>query len=258
MKILAALLIISVTAIYVYAFSSGITGVTRKNGSGCVCHGLSPSPDVMVSILGPDTIFTGDTSEYSLTITGGPLVRGGTNIAVIKGSLIPGSGLRILNGELTHLAPLIPDSGIVSFMFRYIAPSIPGTDTIFANGNSVNFDGFSNGDKWNFAPDKKIFITPNTRIINEHGSKIDFHLGQNYPNPFNPETTIDYSLTERSSVMLQVFDCSGKEISLLIDEKQNPGNHSVRWNAREYSSGVYYYRLKTADNFQTKQMLFLK
>lgn len=85
-----------------------------------------------------------------------------------------------------------------------------------------------------------------------------FALFQNYPNPFNPETTIRYSLQKESHVTLVVYDIIGREVIRLKDEFQSAGTHEVRFNASEYSSGVYICRL-TSDNISlSKKMMLVK
>jgi hypothetical protein len=55
-----------------------------------------------------------------------------------------------------------------------------------------------------------------------------------------------------------VFDVLGREIELLVNEKQNAGTYEITFNASQYSSGIYFYRL-TTDNFSdTKKMLMIK
>jgi len=89
-------------------------------------------------------------------------------------------------------------------------------------------------------------------------------LAQNYPNPCNPRTTIEYSIRERGHVSLRIYDVSGRLVSTLVDEAQNPsGMRSVTWDGRNHlgnpvSSGVYFYRLITKDFSQTKKMVVLK
>ncbi len=154
--------IILIFALIIYADSGGITGLTKRGPApGCTCHGADPDTSVKVAINGPDILAPGQTANYTLTIKGGPLAAGGTDIAVSGGSLVPASGsdLQLLNGELTHKHPETPVSDVVTFQFTYTAPTAAGEQiTIYANGNSVNLDGTPNGDKWNFAPNKTIAI----------------------------------------------------------------------------------------------------
>ena len=86
-----------------------------------------------------------------------------------------------------------------------------------------------------------------------------YELKQNYPNPFNPETKISYNLPEAGDVSLKIYDIRGKEITSLIESFQESGSHSVNWNAADYSSGVYYYRLIVGGNeVDTRRMILLR
>jgi len=85
-----------------------------------------------------------------------------------------------------------------------------------------------------------------------------YELTQNYPNPFNPITTIDYSLQSRSDISLIVFDLNGQEVARLIDEERAAGKHSVKWDASNLASAIYFYRLKAGNFVQTKKMALLK
>ncbi|MCK4688810.1 MAG: T9SS type A sorting domain-containing protein [Candidatus Marinimicrobia bacterium] len=85
-----------------------------------------------------------------------------------------------------------------------------------------------------------------------------FHLAQNYPNPFNPVTTISYELPKDSDVTLTIYDITGRLIETLVDQKQNGGHYSVQWDAFQYSSGVYIYRIKTPDFSDVRKCLLIK
>ena len=89
-------------------------------------------------------------------------------------------------------------------------------------------------------------------------SPADFTLEQNYPNPFNPATTIRYAIPRIVNVELKVFDILGREVSTLVDETKNPGYYELQFNASNYSSGIYFYRLKAGGYIKTGKMLFLK
>lgn len=70
-----------------------------------------------------------------------------------------------------------------------------------------------------------------------------FVLKQNYPNPFNPVTMIEFSLESGSFVKLSVFDLTGKEIAVLKQGYAPAGSHSVRFDATNMPSGMYFYSL---------------
>ncbi|CAN5578171.1 hypothetical protein BH10BAC5_BH10BAC5_20160 [soil metagenome] len=68
-----------------------------------------------------------------------------------------------------------------------------------------------------------------------------FMLSQNYPNPFNPSTKIGFQLPEDSKVMIRIYDISGKETAVVINEQRSAGYYSHDFNASSLSSGIYFY-----------------
>jgi hypothetical protein len=77
---------------------------------------------------------------------------------------------------------------------------------------------------------------------------IVFGLSQNYPNPFNPMTKMGFSLTERTHVLLTVYDVTGKPVRVLLNETMGAGPHTAVWDGtddggRPVASGVYVTRL---------------
>ncbi len=87
---------------------------------------------------------------------------------------------------------------------------------------------------------------------------IDFELAQNYPNPFNPTTTIRFSIPAPTDVQLKVYDVSGREVATLTDGLLASGSHEVEWDARNFASGVYMYRLTAGEFTSVKQLTLLK
>ncbi len=85
-----------------------------------------------------------------------------------------------------------------------------------------------------------------------------FALHQNYPNPFNPTTTINYSLPLAGHVRLIVYNSAGQKISSLVDKLQNKGEFSVSFDAKDLSSGIYFYRIEAKNYVSVKKMLLLK
>lgn len=85
-----------------------------------------------------------------------------------------------------------------------------------------------------------------------------FSLSQNYPNPFNPNTTIKFDLPVSGLIKLSVYDILGREIETLINEDLKAGTYLVNWNASNYPSGIYFYRIETRDFTETKKMILIK
>ncbi|KAA3617029.1 MAG: T9SS C-terminal target domain-containing protein [Calditrichaeota bacterium] len=85
-----------------------------------------------------------------------------------------------------------------------------------------------------------------------------YELSQNYPNPFNPATTIKYALKNAGPVKLVVYDLLGREVKTLVDEKQKSGRYEVVFNAKDLSTGLYFFRIKAGSFEETKKMVLIK
>ncbi|MCB0727307.1 MAG: T9SS type A sorting domain-containing protein [Ignavibacteriae bacterium] len=90
------------------------------------------------------------------------------------------------------------------------------------------------------------------------GTPNSFSLKQNYPNPFNPTTKIDFDIAVDGNVKLTVYNSSGKEIATLVNEFKTSGYHSVTFDARNISSGIYYYKLESNGVSKVMKMTLLK
>jgi hypothetical protein len=86
------------------------------------------------------------------------------------------------------------------------------------------------------------------------------HLYSNYPNPFNPATTIRFDIPVETyrNTSLQIFDITGRMVETLVNEKLEPGQHEIQWNASQHSGGVYFLRMNTASFTKTQKMILLK
>jgi hypothetical protein len=83
-------------------------------------------------------------------------------------------------------------------------------------------------------------------------------LEQNYPNPFNPTTSISYSIPKAGNVKLTVFDVLGRDVAVLVNEFKTAGSYTIEFNASEFSSGVYFYRIEAGDFKDVKKMTLVK
>ena len=83
-------------------------------------------------------------------------------------------------------------------------------------------------------------------------------LRPNYPNPFKRATTIPFALSQATHVRLTVYNVLGREVATLVDEIRPAGQHIVAWRPKDLPSGLYFYRLQTADAMQSGTMLLKK
>jgi len=105
------------------------------------------------------------------------------------------------------------------------------------------------------------YVPEDTHVETEEpGLANDYVLLQNYPNPFNPVTTISYKLAEANSVTLQVINTAGEIVAILEKNSQkDAGTHTIRFDAENLSSGVYFYQLTVGDTGTlAKKMLLVK
>ncbi len=96
--------------------------------------------------------------------------------------------------------------------------------------------------------------------VEKEGNEIPtvFALSQNYPNPFNPETNIRFSVPQESFVTVKVFNTLGEEVMTLVNEEKTAGTYNVSFNAKNLTSGIYFYTIKANDFTSTKKMILMK
>jgi hypothetical protein len=108
-------------------------------------------------------------------------------------------------------------------------------------------------------PGPLLIINPQTGVGDNRDMITDkYILGQNYPNPFNPVTNLDYTIPREQFVRLVIFDNLGKNVATLVNENKTPGNYTVKFDASNLSSGIYYYSLISSTSRDTKIMTLLK
>jgi hypothetical protein len=79
-----------------------------------------------------------------------------------------------------------------------------------------------------------------------------------YPNPFNAQTVINYSLPEEAFISITIYNINGQKLEVIFDGKDPAGEHSVRWNASDYPSGIYFAQLKSGNRSENIKMVLLK
>ncbi len=89
-------------------------------------------------------------------------------------------------------------------------------------------------------------------------NELSFSLSQNYPNPFNPTTEISYQIPKTNYVNLTVYNMLGQVVEELINTTQKGGKYRVKFNAKDLSSGIYFYKLTSGSFTKTNKMLLIK
>jgi pimeloyl-ACP methyl ester carboxylesterase len=192
-----------------------------------------------------------------------------------KAALIKHIPLWIFHGALDHSIPVSESREMIAALER------AGATPVFTEGlsDSVVEDRIRNGarllyteypnaghDIWSWAYSEPLLLPwvfqqkVTTGIVEHPHSSVpmEYRLLQNYPNPFNPTTAIRYELPRSSQVRLSVYDMLGREVSVLVKERRDPGVHEVKFDASNLPSGVYLYRLRAGDFIQSRKFVLLR
>ncbi|MFQ5499372.1 MAG: T9SS type A sorting domain-containing protein, partial [Candidatus Zixiibacteriota bacterium] len=110
-----------------------------------------------------------------------------------------------------------------------------------------------------------VLVSPQTSVeqLDHDLLPADYALAQNYPNPFNPSTTIEFEIPGASDVVLEVFNILGQVVAVPLSERLPAGYYRTTWDSRYDSgrvapSGIYFYRLKTAEWSMVRKMVLVK
>lgn len=197
----------------------------------------------------------------------------------------------IVNGKRVWFFATFEVDGVVGQDFYFLNDKaavleIPKTSAFDAMIQQL---GFTPGTHWHFAYYRQGvgFVNLNVSTINQpdkvicklrHFSEVagstqselsidelitgkiptDYELKQNYPNPFNPTTTIEYSIPEKSYVIINVYNAIGQKVSTLVEGIKEKGVYRYTFDAQKLQSGVYIYKLETNTKQLTRKMLLLK
>ena len=109
--------------------------------------------------------------------------------------------------------------------------------------------------------ERMLLIRRPTAIDEQENASIvsrKYILISNYPNPFNPSTTVEYSLPKTGSVLIDVFDVSGRKVKRLFSGKQSAGTHTIRFDASDLVSGVYFVRVRNEELNAVRKILLTR
>ncbi len=190
-----------------------------QNGATPGCEPCHSLQDGMVSVSATDL-------QVQVTVSG--------TSGKVAGELVDGSGTVVSVVNSTNSNP-----------FTLTAPG-PGEYRINA------------GHKSPLVWDSSMVTISLTNVGENESNPNKFELYNNYPNPFNPSTTIRYSIPEASFTSIKIYDALGNQVSSLVNETKTAGTYEVTFDAKNLSSGIYYYELQAGSFTQTKKMILTK
>jgi hypothetical protein len=177
--------------------------------------------------------------------------RLGLNFSMLKNGEFIAIGAMMITASASSWTPFSVD-------FNYFTNDVPDTCIL-----QILIDGPTGADyhvgSFFLLDDINLTGTAATSVNDKNIIPAKFSLEQNYPNPFNPSTKILYNLPQNSFVSLKVYNTIGQEVASLVNGVVPAGSHEINFDASKLNSGVYFYTIKTGDNFvQTKKMILMK
>ncbi len=158
-----------------------------------------------------------------------------------------------LNGQLETyqtISELIPGHGTTLEPQNYTWTDVnPAAGTWYYRLKQVDLDGsvyYTEG-----------IIPSGPTGVKEKSLPTEFGLNQNYPNPFNPTTNIEYALPRESNVKIEVYNLIGQRMATLLDAVRPAGVHSLKFDAKGFSSGLYFYRMTADGNVNLMKKMVL-
>ncbi|MDK9700291.1 MAG: T9SS type A sorting domain-containing protein [bacterium] len=209
------------------------------------------------SLINNNILISGYTGSSNFPVTQfgfDPTYNGGTADCFLL--LLNQDGSRLIYS--TYVGGTSDDKGRKALVDNVGNIIIVGTTSSFNFPTTVGvFDTSYNGGNFD-AFITKIHIdtvdaTPEPFVLPE-----TYSLSQNYPNPFNSSTSISYSLPEPGHVDLRLFDITGREVTTLVNQKQQTGSYRVTLDGQHLSSGTYFVRMQAGEFVKTQKMVLLR
>ena len=210
-----------------------------------VSHGGN-STQIVAGPLGDNPVTTGETT-FSISGTGGANNQISSDILIPSGT--SAEALRYGTSGSEVAAVTVDDGNLKIFLTGF------GFEGVVSDTNS-----FTSPEQLMFRALTWFGVTGLVSVDDDLVSTLpkQFSLKQNYPNPFNPITTIEYELTIAGEIQLIVYNVLGQEIVRLVDGMKSAGKHIVIWDASQYSSGIYFYRMESENFSETRKLILLK
>jgi photosystem II stability/assembly factor-like uncharacterized protein len=93
---------------------------------------------------------------------------------------------------------------------------------------------------------------------NENKIPLSFYLHQNYPNPFNNHTYIEFEIAKKGNYLLEIYDIAGRKIETIFNKYFESGKYSINYYAEKLSSGIYFYKLSSKQEYNVKKFIIIK
>jgi hypothetical protein len=101
--------------------------------------------------------------------------------------------------------------------------------------------------------------SPSPLGIDENNQNpVRFLLAKAYPNPFNPRTNIQFTIPKSEFLTLKIYNLLGQEVETLVSENLAAGEYKSTWDASDFASGIYYYKIVAGSNIQTHKLILMK
>ena len=261
MRTKLTIVIFTLVAFFALAFAHtsyrGYSGAPGSSGR-CAssCHGSNGGT---IQVTGfPEEYHPGETYVISVTHAGGSSIRqfngscrigtGSENAGVIAGG--HQCGTYNVNSETNgvHLSTSSQDSAA----FNWTAPeSGTGEVRLYIAGLQGSYSGQNS---------TITLVSNESQTDIDEGAELPSEFGNiaNYPNPFNAQTTISFDIASNEHVTVELFNINGQHIATLLNADMAAGSHHVNWDATNYASGLYFYKITVGSNAITKSMTLLK
>ena len=159
--------------------------------------------------------------------------------------------------------PISNEGVLIADKLLYILDAYGASHSGFVQFRNTNYPGLidarlhflGNGDSYNLTNHEAMVWI---KKINNPQVTTDFELGQNYPNPFNSATIFNYRISQCGAVSLEIYNLNGELVHRINHHFQNAGTHSEVWNASDFPSGVYFYRLEFEKSYISKKCILLR
>ena len=194
-------------------------------------------------------------TEFTATWESSMDADGNDVVYIWQLSTDPEFGSVLVNANVGSQTNFTTDFGTVDDILENAGVEAGGTATVYHRVVA------SDGSERTAGNPKSVTLTRGslTDIEEQDGNLPErIELSQNYPNPFNPTTTIRFSLNEAANASIKVYNMAGQNVATITDQRYSAGTHKVTFDARNLSSGVYFYELNAGDTQLMRKMTLMK